>query len=298
LISAGVHQLEPREWHLHLLTIELRREGYECRGSAAGVARSRNFPPNPEPYLFDCRLAQAARGHAVDMATRDALSHRGSDGSTQCDRAKRFGVDTCSECISQNRLGAHPISTRLQFQSSFTHCIATMNPPKSVNGVGASDNARWAYWVQMHGGDDNKPDTSCHPAPGEFPPVPPVTTRRPLVGNGLQTLAPGYTLPPGVSLPPGFTLPGAPAPPPTAPAPAPAPAPTPAPVTAPTPAPATAPAAGETATGDKGEKGGKGSDREAGFDANASLDLKDRAVTFQGPPAGLVLGVSVAALWS
>jgi len=262
LISAGVHQLEPREWHLHLLTIELRREGYECRGSAAGVARSRNFPPNPEPYLFDCRLAQAARGHAVDMATRDALSHRGSDGSTQCDRAKRFGVDTCSECISQNRLGAHPISTRLQFQSSFTHCIATMNPPKSVNGVGASDNARWAYWVQMHGGDDNKPDTSCHPAPGEFPPVPPTTTRRALnsisgrPGTGLPTLPPGYTLAPGVTLyPPGYDTPSPAAQSPLAPS-------------------SSAPAMGQTAA------------------------IKDGAAVGDGLPACLLLGAALSALWS
>lgn len=304
LLSEAVHKLDPKEWQLYTLIGELRTTGYEC--VASDLSRSYVFPPNPDLYLFGCRLAAASKAHTIDMGTSGRLNHIGSDGSNPCDRAKRFGVEACSENVARTR--GDPPETRIVYQKSFFHCTAMMNKNYNVIGVGVyyGKNPYPTYWAQLHHKAD-KVDSSCHPAPGEIPPAPLYTTRDPstvVTGRpftGQLTLPPGYTLKPGINVPDGVfgPSPGAggspspqPAPAPSPPVAAPAPAPAPAPAQAPAPAPA--PAQGDKDK-DKGEKGGK-KDREGDFGENGSLDIKDHAAAVHGPPAGVIIGVALLAL--
>lgn len=61
LLPEAVHKLDPKEWELYTLIGELRKTGYEC--VASDLSRSQVFAPNPDPYLFDCRLAEASKAH-------------------------------------------------------------------------------------------------------------------------------------------------------------------------------------------------------------------------------------------
>ncbi len=45
------------------------------------------------PLAIDSRLSAAARSHSRDLARRNAMSHRGSDGSYPKDRARRAGYN-------------------------------------------------------------------------------------------------------------------------------------------------------------------------------------------------------------
>ena len=53
-----------------------------------GARMSRGLPP----LEWDHTMAEAARGHAADMATRGVVSHQGSDGSSPNQRLRRAGV--------------------------------------------------------------------------------------------------------------------------------------------------------------------------------------------------------------
>ena len=53
-----------------------------------GARVSRGLPP----LEWDQTMAEAARGHAADMARRGVVSHQGADGSTPNDRLRRAGV--------------------------------------------------------------------------------------------------------------------------------------------------------------------------------------------------------------
>ncbi|RVU42536.1 CAP domain-containing protein [Lujinxingia sediminis] len=103
----------------------------------------------------DEALAMAATAHAHDLATMDALSHTGSDGSDFVERAERagFGGQPVGENIAATfRLGESLVRGWLD---SDDHCRVLMNPRARYLGVGLYDSASGApfstYWVQVFG---------------------------------------------------------------------------------------------------------------------------------------------------
>lgn len=64
---------------------------------------ARNLPPvSPDP-----RLTEAAQNHACDSAARNRMGHKGSDGSTLADRARRvgYGYRELAENVAQGYPG-------------------------------------------------------------------------------------------------------------------------------------------------------------------------------------------------
>ena len=85
-----------------------------------GARMSRGLPV----LEWNHAMAEAARGHAADMARRGVVSHQGSDGSTPNDRLRRAGV--------QFRFGSENIWTywgRVPEQGPSTMHAAMMAEP-------------------------------------------------------------------------------------------------------------------------------------------------------------------------
>lgn len=171
----------------------LRRSGTTCPNGQV-------FPPNPAPFLFDCRLWRAARLHAADMAGRNYFSHysKGSNANP-CDRtqAQGFSPPACSENIAAGKQAG--VDSLAQFRASPEHCPNMMDPSLNRFAVGSAANAGSQYrfyWVEDMGvADAGDPwvDQSCRPPDtGEYvnPPKLPPNACRDLNPAGCAPFAP------------------------------------------------------------------------------------------------------------
>lgn len=104
----------------------------------------------PEVHL-DKRLRTAARGHSVDMAKHETMSHEGSDGSSPWDRAEEAGYDAAlSENVAMGYATAEAVMEA--WMKSQGHRDNILNCEAKAVGVGlvrAVDTT--AYWTQMFG---------------------------------------------------------------------------------------------------------------------------------------------------
>ncbi|MEM1056960.1 MAG: CAP domain-containing protein [Bacteroidota bacterium] len=124
-------------WHEMLDAINAARaEGHRCGGAWQ----------DPVPALtWSGRLATAAARHSRDMASRDDLSHVGSDGSRVGDRATREGYPwrRIGENIAQADLSVEQVV--LAFLDSPPHCLALMD--ERYTQMGAAEQDR--FWTQV-----------------------------------------------------------------------------------------------------------------------------------------------------
>lgn len=110
-----------------------------------------SFEP-ASPFVWDSRLADAARAHASDMATHGFLSHTGSDGGTTGSRVTAAGLDW--RLIGENvALGGDDVDATVRdWLTSPGHCFNLMNPDYEMIGMACGappDGGTDRYWAQV-----------------------------------------------------------------------------------------------------------------------------------------------------
>lgn len=136
--SGSIDKYEPVYEHCTdpvLLNEELLKELNKIRSSSQ-VCRGKAYPDVAELKL-DSRLENAAIVHSDDMATHNFLSHTGSDGSHNGDRATREGYNWSH--IAENLAGnASSVSVVVEawMDSDGGHCEAIM--AAQVQDIGAA----------------------------------------------------------------------------------------------------------------------------------------------------------------
>jgi uncharacterized protein YkwD len=89
------------------------------------------------PLAWNSKLATAAKQHARDMASKNRMSHKGSDGSQVWDRAQRNGYNykAIGENVAMNPFGIP--ATVEAWLNSPGHCANIMNQIFSELGAAA-----------------------------------------------------------------------------------------------------------------------------------------------------------------
>ncbi|HJR26790.1 MAG TPA: CAP domain-containing protein [Acidimicrobiales bacterium] len=108
------------------------------------------------PLTLDADLAEAAEGHAVDMATNDLFSHTGSDGSTPDERISVAGY--AWTVVGENLAAGDPSATGTVagWFASTTHCATFMDPRLEEVGFARADDPSstyGVYWVAALGAE-------------------------------------------------------------------------------------------------------------------------------------------------
>jgi len=149
-------EVSAEAWEHFRMLNELRAEGFTCPEGTV-------FAPNPDALKFDCRLWQAARLHAEDMAENSYLGHESKDGRSPWQRAADRGATATDENIVAGRGNASAALRKLQ--GSDRNCKTMLNPDLKVAAVGyAAGGHHRHYWTQMFSGSDASDlDTSCYP---------------------------------------------------------------------------------------------------------------------------------------
>nr|RIY13927.1 CAP domain-containing protein [Deinococcus sp. RM] len=107
------------------------------------------------PLTWNAPLAQAAQGHATDMATQNYFSHTSKDGRTFSQRITTAGY-TPYRTIGENIAAGQttPQAVVDGWLKSEGHCRNIMNPAFKELGVGyayAGTSTYKHYWVQDFG---------------------------------------------------------------------------------------------------------------------------------------------------
>ena len=114
------------------------------------VNRERSRASCPAVHRDD-RLHSAARGHSVDMAEHNTMSHTGSDGSSPWQRAERAGYD---DAIGENVAYGYrtPAAVMDGWMGSSGHRANILNCAARALGVGlAYSRSGTPYWTQLFG---------------------------------------------------------------------------------------------------------------------------------------------------
>jgi uncharacterized protein YkwD len=111
-----------------------------------------SFAPAPAMLRSD-ELDEAARKHALDIATHSAMGHDGSDGSSAGERAEDAGYHwrIVGENVAAGQIAAEEVVDT--WLDSDGHCKNLMDPRFSETGIGVALNEnddRVIYWVQVY----------------------------------------------------------------------------------------------------------------------------------------------------
>lgn len=100
------------------------------------------------PLQFNSRLSAAAQAHSNDMASRNSLSHTGSDGSSFSIRLSRYGYRFRwgGENIAQGQRSSDEVVNA--WMNSSGHRANILNPNFREMGIGYNNR----YWTQTFGG--------------------------------------------------------------------------------------------------------------------------------------------------
>ena len=100
-------------------------------------------------------LANAARGHSIDMANKNYFSHTSLDGRTFVDRVRAAGYYPYRTLCENIAAGYNTASAVMNgWMSSTGHCNNIMNPSFKEIGVGYAFNSLSTYdyyWTQDFG---------------------------------------------------------------------------------------------------------------------------------------------------
>ncbi|MDX2228255.1 MAG: CAP domain-containing protein [Leptolyngbyaceae cyanobacterium bins.349] len=99
------------------------------------------------PLQFHNSLNKAAQAHSNDIGARNVLSHKGSDGSSSRDRARRYGFQGgyTAENVSSRKT---PDEVVTGWMNSPGHRNNILNPKYRYMGIGYSK----GKWTQTFGG--------------------------------------------------------------------------------------------------------------------------------------------------
>lgn len=123
---------------------EARATTRTCGGTSIAPAR---------PLVWNDQLAQAAAKHSSDMASRNFVSHTGSDGSSAADRANAAGY---RGAVGENLAGGQTSVGQMmnELLRSPAHCANLMDPAYRTAGAACVSNRSTTYkthWTQMLG---------------------------------------------------------------------------------------------------------------------------------------------------
>jgi uncharacterized protein YkwD len=104
------------------------------------------------PLKMNDKLTQAAQRHATDMATKNFLSHTGSDGSTMQSRVQATGY--LYQALGENVAAGQstPAAVLKSWMNSSGHRRNILNPNYTEIGIGYAMNSssRYThYWTQV-----------------------------------------------------------------------------------------------------------------------------------------------------
>lgn len=159
-------------------------------------------------YLWDERLAAAARRHANDMANSGWIAHTGSDGTRVRDRARDAGYPGFSWglVVGENIYGGYthnrPTDAMTWWMNSPPHRSQILSTRFREMGAASASRNGTTYYVAVFG---DRPDV---PAESLSPPPPPAAAPTPgesaPVASGPQSTLPDgsivYTIQPGDTL--------------------------------------------------------------------------------------------------
>lgn len=159
-------------------------------------------------YLWDERLAAAARRHANDMANTGWISHTGSDGTRVRDRAREAGYPGFSWglVVGENIYGGYthnrPTDAMTWWMNSPPHRSQILSTRFREMGAASATRDGTTYYVAVFGDRPDVPAGSPPPAPPPTPaPVP--NASLPVASGPPSTLPDGsivYTIQPGDTL--------------------------------------------------------------------------------------------------
>lgn len=111
-----------------------------------GVCGEELFMPS-KPLKWDPRLSRAAFIHALDLAERDILSHKGQDGSDPGERIRSAGYKwkAYGENIGEGYSSAKDMLKA--WMKSEGHCKNIMNPHFKDAGAARVIKNKRTYWV-------------------------------------------------------------------------------------------------------------------------------------------------------
>lgn len=148
---------DPASWPSGWVSLEAAIfDETNARRTSPQTCNGASFPPAPA-LLADTRLREAARCHAIDMASNNFFSHTGSSGSSVGQRATAAGYvwNRIAENIAAGNSTAVAIVNQWM-NSPSGHCEAIMNPNYEDLGIGyAYDQSATYdhYSVQVFGRD-------------------------------------------------------------------------------------------------------------------------------------------------
>lgn len=114
------------------------------RAAGASCGARGSFAPTTA-LSWDAKLAQAAYGHARDMADHDYFSHTGRNGSTLGQRVSAAGY-TWSAVAENIAAGTRSVSATVDgWMSSDGHCANLMSPSYRHVGLACAANTASTY---------------------------------------------------------------------------------------------------------------------------------------------------------
>ena len=125
------------------LVNQARAKPRTCGKLSFGTARA---------VTLDARLDKAALAHSQDMAKHGHMTHRGSDGSSVAERARRAGYlwNKVGENVAAGEVNVEEV-VRGWLQSP-GHCVNIMNPDFTQMGLAYATNVMsedGIYWTQV-----------------------------------------------------------------------------------------------------------------------------------------------------
>ncbi|MFO0558856.1 MAG: CAP domain-containing protein [Polyangiales bacterium] len=130
-----------------LVIVNQRRAmGANCGGTMYGPTT---------PLVMNEQLRAAARGHSLDMGTRNFFDHNSPEGTTPFQRIAAAGYTGSPQGENIAAGNATAAATMTQWMNSPGHCQNIMNPQYRSIGVGYANVAgsRYThYWTQTFGG--------------------------------------------------------------------------------------------------------------------------------------------------
>ena len=96
-------------------------------------------------------LAESARNHSTDQATRQTMTHRGADGSSVAPRVTNAGYAwrAVGENVYSASWHAGAEEAVRAWLASPGHCRNLMSANFTHLGAGFADSGKWRYWTQV-----------------------------------------------------------------------------------------------------------------------------------------------------
>lgn len=151
IVDAGLPPSPPASWVAWEAEVTQRVNALRAQGGVCGT--NEDFPP-AGPLRVDARIVDAARAHALDMATHDYFAHESLDGRSPFTRMQQAGYTgfAAAENIAAGQRS--PAEVVEAWRTSPGHCRNLYDADLNEVGVGYlydPGSPYRHYWVQDFG---------------------------------------------------------------------------------------------------------------------------------------------------